>query len=429
MFVFEEASQVARIILHVDMNSFYAAVECMYHPELRGLPLAVGGDAEKRHGIVLAKNEYAKRFGVKTGEALWQARQKCPGLEIISADYPLYMRYSNLARQLYRSYTPKVESFGLDECWLDLSGRDMDFFEASRLAEELHVRIIEELGVTVSIGVSWNKIFAKLGSDMNKPDGTTVITPDNYRQRVWPLPVGELLYVGPATKRKFQHAGIYTIGDLAVSSPDWLQERLGKVGLMLWHFARGEDSSAVAEQDEASIVKSVGNSVTTPRDLVGDEDVKLIFYALGESVAARLREQGLQTACVSISIRDTDLFSLGWQMKLSQPTDLTLEIVGAALEIYHKNYLQKHPIRSMGLRAEKLSPADPEQLNFLPDRQRREQYARIDRAIDHLRSRFGYVSVRRAYLLRDELGKMDAKRSHVIAPISFLKGGEKICSN
>ncbi len=420
---------MARVIFHVDMNSFYAAVECMYRPEERHLPLAVGGDQEKRHGIILAKNEYAKRYGVKTGEALWQAKQKCPSLRIVSPDYPLYMRYSRKAREIYTDYTPKVEAFGLDECWLDLSGRDMDFHKASALAEELHVRIAEELGVTVSVGVSWNKVFAKLGSDMNKPDGTVIITPENYRRRVWPLPVGELLYVGPATTRKFHHAGIETIGDLARSSPEWLQDRLGKVGLMLWSFANGEDRSEVSEQDDQAIVKSVGNSVTTPRDIVGDSDVKLIFYALGESVAARLREQGLEASCVSISVRDTELYGAGWQMTLNRPTDLTLEIVNAALELYHKNYHAKQPLRSMGLRAEKLSPADPHQVNFLPESQRVEQYAKIDRTIDRLRQRFGYTSVRRAYLLQDDLGRMDAKGSHVIAPISFLKAGEKICLN
>lgn len=258
-----------RVILHVDMNSFYAAVECMHRPDVRHLPLAVGGDVERRHGIVLAKNEYAKRFQVKTGEALWQAKQKCPQLVFVPPDFPLYLRYSRLAKKIYLSYTPRVESFGLDECWLDISGKDIDFQKASYIAEELHQRIIDELGVTISIGVSWNKIFAKLGSDLNKPDGTCVITPDNYQQRIWPLPVEELLYIGRATKRKLNHAGIYTIGDLANCSIDWLDYRLGKVGVMLWHFARGEDASQVSGIQESEVIKSIGNSVTTPRDIVG----------------------------------------------------------------------------------------------------------------------------------------------------------------
>lgn len=417
-----------RVILHVDMNSFYAAVECMHRPDVRHLPLAVGGDVERRHGIVLAKNEYAKRFQVKTGEALWQAKQKCPQLVFVPPDFPLYLRYSRLAKKIYLSYTPRVESFGLDECWLDISGKDIDFQKASYIAEELHQRIIDELGVTISIGVSWNKIFAKLGSDLNKPDGTCVITPDNYQQRIWPLPVEELLYIGRATKRKLNHAGIYTIGDLANCSIDWLDYRLGKVGVMLWHFARGEDTSQVSGIQESEVIKSIGNSVTTPRDIVGEEDVKLVFYALGESVAARLREQGFTTSCVSISLRDTELFSFSWQRSFSEETDLTLEIVNKALDLYKDCFKYKDkPLRSMGLRAEKLKAKEPKQLDFMPDKQRKEQYARIDHTIDHLRNRFGYVSVRRAYLLRDNLGRLDAKGSHVIAPISFIKGGEKIC--
>lgn len=420
---------MSRIIFHVDMNSFYAAVECMYRPEERHLPLAVGGDAKRRHGIILAKNEYAKRFGIKTGEALWQAKQKCPTLQIVPPDYPLYMRYSSMAKNIYLSYTPRVESFGLDECWLDVSGREMDYSQASILAQELHERIIDELGVTISIGVSWNKVFAKLGSDMNKPDGTVIITPDNFKQRIWPLPVHELLYVGPATTRKFVRNGIYTIGDLANCSTKWLQESLGKVGIMLQHFARGEDQSEVSEDGQEEVIKSVGNSVTTPRDIIGDEDVKLIFYALAESVAARLREQGFETSCISISLRDTNLFTFAWQKSLSQATNLTLEIANAAMALYYERFPDKRPFRSLGLRAEKLSHTKPEQINFMPDKDKREQYARIDYAIDSLRKRFGYVCVRRAYLLTDDLGRLDAKGSHVIAPISFLKGGDRICSN
>ncbi len=420
---------LARIIMHADMNSFYAAVECMHRPAERALPLAVGGDAERRHGIILAKNEYAKRYGIKTAEALWQARQKCPQLCIVPPDYPLYMRYSALARKIYASYTPKTESFGLDECWLDLSDRHMDFRRAARLAEEIHLRIINELGVTVSVGVSWNKVFAKLGSDLSKPDGTVVITPGNYRERIWPLPVGDLLYVGRATERKLRHAGIKSIGDLARCPSRWLKERLGKVGLMLQAFARGEDRSEVSMSDDPEVIKSIGNSVTTPRDLIRDEEVKLVYFALAESVAARLREQGLTSSCISISLRDSRLCSASHQRALSRPTDLTMEILDEVMALYEEHFQERGPVRSLGIKASKLQPADPEQLNFMPDRARREQYARIDRTVDGLRRRFGYAAVRRAYLLKDELGRLDAKGSHVIAPVPFIKGGETICSN
>lgn len=419
---------MARVIFHVDMNSFYASVECMHRPDLRHLPLAVGGDAERRHGIILARNEHAKRFGVKTAEALWQAKQKCPDLVIVAPDYPLYMRYSKMAKNIYLDYTPRVESFGLDECWLDLSGRTMDFQKASELAEVLHQRIIDELGVTISIGVSWNKVFAKLGSDLNKPDGTCLITPTNYQARVWPLPVENLLYIGSATKRKLNRIGIRTIGELANCSVEVLEKLLGKVGLMLWHFARGEDTSEVSLLEDTTVIKSIGNSVTTPRDIVGREDVKLIFYALGESVAARLREQGFQSSCISISLRDTDLFTHAWQKSFQNPTDITVEIVNHAMALYEQCFSYKdRALRSMGLKAEKLCSKTPEQLDFWPEQAKRAQYARIDQAIDHIRNRFGYIAVRRAYLLTDSLGTLDAKGSHVIAPISVLKGGDKIC--
>lgn len=418
-----------RVILHVDMNSFYAAVECMYRPGERHLPLAVGGDAERRHGIILAKNEYAKRFGVKTAEALWEARQKCPGLHIVPPDYPLYMRFSKMARRIYADYTPCAEPFGLDECWLDLSDKNMDIRGGALIAEELHERIINELGLTVSVGVSWNKVFAKLGSDLSKPDGTVVISRENYRDRVWPLPVEDLLYVGRATKRKLNHAGIRSIGDLAACDAKWLSERLGKVGLMLQAFARGEDCSEVRAEDEEESIKSIGNSVTTPRDLLNEEEVKLVFFALAESVAARLREQGLEASCISITLRDAQLFSFARQQSLPRPSNLTMDILQHVMLLYRRYCPPDSVIRSLGIKASRLSPASPEQLAFGPEAGKRAQYAKIDSAIDHLRSRFGYKAVRRAYLLQDELGELDAKGSHVIAPVSFLKGGDEICLN
>ena len=257
-----------RVILHSDMNNFYAGVECHHRPEIRSKPVVVGGDEEARHGIVLAKNNIAKAAGIKTGEALWQAREKCDGLIVIPPNYPLYIRYSRLARQIYSDYTPQVESFGLDECWLDVSGDD-----GVHIANEIRARIKKELGVTASIGVSFNKIFAKLGSDIKKPDATTVISKENYKEVAWPLPVEELLYVGPKTKQKLNKYGINTIGELAKTPESFLHSLLGKVGNVLYSFANGLDESPVKYSDERSCIKSIGNSTTTPRDLVNDEDV------------------------------------------------------------------------------------------------------------------------------------------------------------
>lgn len=410
-----------RVILHVDMNSFYASVELLYQPELRPYPVAVGGDVEQRHGIILAKNQKAKKMGVKTGEALWEARQKCPGLVVVPPNYALYLRYSQKARQIYRDYTPYIEPFGLDEAWLDVTGAD-----GRRIAAELHRRIGEELGLTVSVGVSWNKIYAKLGSDMRKPAATTVIERPGYREKVYPLPVEELLYVGPATKRKLHRLGVRTIGELAALPVSYLADTFGKVGVMLSRFARGEDDSQVLAEDDPGLVKSVGNSLTTPRDLVSNQDVKLLIYALSESVAARLREQHLAAQGVSLSVRDSGLGSFSVQMKLPQPSDLTLEIAEAGVSLFRRSYSWQAPIRSLGVRAIDLVPDKPYQMAFFPEEQERELRGHVDQTLDQLRERFGYETIRRGLLLVDPMGELDAKTDHVIAPVSFLKTGDRV---
>ena len=287
-----------RIILHADLNNFYASVECLYNPSLRGKPVAVGGDAEKRHGIILAKNNEAKAFGVKTGETLWQARQKCPGLIFASPRYDLYVKYSRLARSLYEEYTSQVESFGLDECWLDVTNSETLWGDGKRIADEIRLRVKRELGVTVSIGVSFNKVFAKLGSDMKKPDATTVIPRETFQEIVWPLPVENLLFVGRATTRKLKSTGVRTIGDLAQTNVNALRRKFGKPGEMLWNFANGLDESRVSEADAAQKIKTISNSSTLPRDLISEEDVKIPLYILCESVAERLRDHSLK--CCSV---------------------------------------------------------------------------------------------------------------------------------
>lgn len=410
-----------RMILHVDMNSFYASVECLHRPDIRHLPVAVGGNEEARHGIVLAKNQLAKAYGIKTGEVLWQARQKCPTLVTVPPNYPLYLRYSEHARNLYEQFTQQIEPFGLDECWLDITG--LDGFETAERIREL---VRRELGVTVSIGVSWNKIFAKLGSDMKKPDATTVITRTNYKDLAWPLPVSDLLYVGPATTRKLHQLGVRTIGQLAGLDANFLLARFGKVGLMLGRFANGEDSSPVLSGDAGSQIKSVGNSVTTPRDLSTDDDVRLVLYALCESVAARLREHGLVGNVLELSVRDNGLFSFSCQRKITRETFLTGEIAAEIISLFRENYDWSSPIRSMGVRVTGLSLARPEQLAFFPEEQLRQQLTNLDHTIDELRRRYGYEAIKRGLFITDRLGELDAKSDHIIAPISFLKGGDSL---
>ena len=327
-----------RTILHIDMNSCYASIECLHDPSIRDFPVAVGGDVEARHGIILAKNEHAKKFGVKTGEALWQAKQKCPNLIIVPPHFERYIRFSRLARAIYADYSNQIEPFGLDEAWVDVTGNTKVYGAGDALANEIRERVKFELGITVSIGVSYNKIFAKLGSDYKKPDAVTVFTRDNFRDKVWPLPAEDLLYVGRATSKKLHNYGIHTIGQLAETDPRTLQGWFGKCGLVLSAFANGDDTSPVSLAGDEAVIKSVGNSTTTPRDLENDEDAKIIFYMLCESVAERMREDGFFAKTVQISLRDKDLNSFERQLKLQTPTCLAYELNAAALTLLHENY-------------------------------------------------------------------------------------------
>ena len=412
---------MSRTILHVDLNNFYASVECLYHPELRGKPVAVSGDVENRHGIILAKNQLAKAAGVKTGEAIWQAKGKCPGLVCLPPDYRKYLRFSRLARKIYADYTDKIESFGIDECFVDVTGSAALFGDGVQIANDIRRRIREEMGVTASVGVSWNKIFAKLGSDMKKPDATTVITEENFRDIVWPLPVEELLYVGRSTKTKLNNRAVFTIGDLAAREVAHLKLALGVWGETLWTFANGLDAAPVAQSGEESFIKSVGNSTTTPRDLVNVEDVKMIVYVLAESVAARLRRHGLKCRTVAVHIRNNELYSFERQGKLPMPSYLARDIASKALEIFRQNYCWERPIRSLGVRgADLVTEHGAVQLDmFAPDSAEQE---RLERTLDRLRERFGPYCVRRCALLQDErLTGFNPKDDHVIHPVSFFR--------
>lgn len=413
---------MGRTILHCDMDAFYASCECFYRPEIRNLPVAVGGDPEARHGIILAKNQKAKIAGVKTGSALWEARSRCPQLVIVPPNYSLYMRYSKMAREIYEEYTNQVEPFGLDEAWLDVGGSRLIHGEGGKIANELRKRITRELGITASIGVSYNKVFAKLGSDMNKPNGLAVITQDNYKEKVWPLPVGDLLYVGPATKRKLWSLGVDTIGRLANMPSDSLRRNFGKWGLMLHLFANGKDESPVARQDIESQIKGIGNSSTTPRDLENNEDVKLVYYVLCESVAERLREHGFRARTVQISVRDKDLISFVRQGKLPKATNLSTELCKKAMELFCANYGWDKPIRSIGIRATDLIPiCDEIQLSFIEDKEKLTRMERLEATIDDLRRRFGHYAVSRASLLGDQkLNAINPKDDHVIFPVGYF---------
>lgn len=412
---------MGRTILHVDLNNYYASVECLYRPEIRDKPVIVCGDAEARHGIVLAKNYPAKTLGVKTGEAIWQAKQRCPGVIIVQADFKKYLRFSRLARKIYAEYTNQIESFGIDEAWLDVTGTEQIFGTGQVIADTIKQRLQKELGLTGSVGVSWNKIFAKLGSDMQKPNATTIITPDNFRDSVWPLPVGELLYVGRSTRCKLQNRAIYTIGDLAKRDISDLKLLLGVWGETLWHFANGLDAAPVKQVGEESLIKSVGNSTTTPRDLVNNQDVKLIIYVLAESVAARLRKYGFKCRTVSISVRGNDLISFERQSKLSNPTFLSNDIAQKAMELFKTNYRWGNSIRSLGVRGAGLVTADSHVQLDLFDNSNLDAEI-LAGTVDNLHKRFGHYSVQRCSMLLDrQLTGFNPKEDHVIHPVSFFK--------
>ena len=413
-----------RSVLHIDMNACYASIECLYDPSIRNLPVAVGGDVEARHGIILAKNQIAKRFGVKTGEALWQAKQKCPELHIVPPHFDRYLRFSRMAREIYADYTDLVEPFGLDEVWCDVTGtQKLRERGMEALANEIRERVKFELGITVSVGASWNKIFAKLGSDYKKPDAVTVFTPENYRDKVWPLPASDLLGVGRATERKLASRGIRTIGDIAAAPPSMLHGFLGKWGLILHDFATGCDTSPVARAGDEAVIKSIGNSTTTPRDLCCDEDAGIVYWMLCESVAERIRESGFLCRGVQVRIRDNELASFERQLKLESPTCLASVLHEAAMRLLRENWDWHKPLRSIGVRATDLLPAStPVQCSIFEDSERQEKRERLERSVDDLRRRFGHYCVGRAVCVSDPtLRNISPKDEHVIHPVGYFK--------
>ena len=420
-----------RSILHVDMNSFYASVEQAEHPELRGLPVAVAGKPEVRHGIILAKSAEAKRCGVRTAEAIWEARRKCPGLVVVPPDYRLYRRYSEMAREVYYQYTDLVEPFGLDECWLDVTGAlSLHGGRALGVAREVSERTKAELGCTVSVGVSWNKVFAKFGSDYEKPDAVTEVARGNYRELVWSAPVEDLLYVGPATRRKLNAYGIRTIGELAHASDAFLKRRLGAVGLTIRAFARGEDASPVKPydpeaRDVARTVKSYGNGLTAPHDIASESDAKALLWMLSESVAQRLREGGARCRCVAVGVRYADdLSGYGRQAALPRPTASTSGVARAAWSLLERSepFRQgplERPLRALHVRALALVPADGAQMPLFETGDERRE--RLDAAVDGLRRRYGNTAVRRGIELADaSIAGLDIKGENTVHPVGYF---------
>lgn len=402
-----------RTILHSDMNCFYASVEMMLDPSLRGKPVAVCGSTENRHGIVLAKSEMAKKAGVKTGMVNWEARQLCPGLIMVKPQYDQYLKYSELARNIYQRYTDQVEPYGMDECWLDVTGSRGVCGDGMKIAESIRREIKEELGLTVSIGVSYNKIFAKLGSDMKKPDAVTEISKDTFQEKVWPLPASDLLFVGRATSAKFSNYGIKTIGDIAATDPDFLKRLLGVKGLQLWKYAAGRDDTPVMHKDFVSPIKSVGHGITCVADLLDDEEVWKVMLELSQDIGHRLRLHKLKATGVQISIRSNDLGYRQFQAPLSLSTQSPLMIAKKAHSIFQSNYRWSTPVRAVTVRAINLVPQGvPEQIDLFTDMRRVEKAEKLDDCIEEIRRRFGKRAVFQACLLGDL--KMPIDNRHLV---------------
>ncbi len=413
---------MGRTILHSDVNCFYASVEHLHHPELEGKPIAVGGDPESRHGIILTADYIAKKHGVKTGMALWQAKQVCPELTFIAPRMDLYLRFSRMAHEIYGDYTDLQEPYGIDESWLDVSASASVKGDGEKIAKEISNRMKKELGITVSIGISYNKIFAKLGSDYKKPDAITTMYENEFQTKAWDLPVSDLLYVGRSTHQKLARFGIKSIGDLARTDEKMLNLQLGKMGSILWAFANGYDNSPVKIENTHAPIKSVGNSTTTPRDLLTDEDVKIVLYMLSESVASRLRKNGFRCRVVEISVRDNELYSFTRQHKIMNATNITGEIAEEAYRIFKENYTWHKPIRSIGVRGADLVTDDYwEQIDLFCSMEKREKLMKMDEAMDELRRRFGYFCVQRGIMYQDKiLSTLDAESTHTVHPHGYF---------
>ena len=411
-----------RTILHSDCNGFFASVECLYNPQIRNKPVAVCGDKDKRHGIILAKNEIAKKYNVKTGEPIWQAVQKCPELVTAQAHYDRYIRFSKLCREIYSDYTDNIEPFGLDEAWLDVTGSVMLYKSGRNIAEEIRHRIKNELGITVSIGVSYNKIFAKLGSDYKKPDAITEITKDNYKDIVWKLKASDLLYVGKATEKKLSKLGIYTIGDLANFPLPQLRNNFGKWADILHNFSNGLDFSPVMKSNEVAAVKSIGNSTTAIRDLENIEDAKIIFMVLCDSVCRRMREQGFRAKTVCISVRDTDLQSFTRQKKLDVSTNITKDVLSVCMELFKENYTFSKNIRSLGVSVTDFeSDTLSHQTSIFQSEEEIIKSEKLDSTLDTIKNRFGSFAVKPAKLMFDKnLSGFNPKEEHTVHPVGYF---------
>lgn len=420
-----------RQILHVDLNCCYGQIECQQHPELRDKPVVVAGKEELRHGIVMAKNLVAKQRGIGTAWTLREARQVCPDVVVVPPHFDLYKRVSRDTRSIYYSYSDQVEPFGIDECWIDITNSCKCLkMSPQEIAYDVNRRVMSELGLTTSVGLSWNKIFAKFGSDYKKPDAVTIITRENYKDIVWKSKVRDLLYVGRATEKKLHEAGIFTIEQLAHATDEYLGPNLGKMGFVLRDFANGNDVSPVKvfNPDHCDVdreIKSYGNGITFPRDIDDDQTAKAVCHMLAESVAQRMREDGVRAKTVSVAIRNNiDLGYIGRQKKLDIATNITPEICDIAWNLMWESYpfTKQTPCRGLYVTCTKLEPDTRPQQLVINDRFKdRQKMAALDKQIDEMRRRYGNNTIMWGAKASDvDTSQMDIKDDNTVHPISFF---------
>lgn len=408
-------SKKDRVILHCDCNSFFASVESVLHPEYRGVPMAVCGSQEDRHGIVLAKNEEAKRYGIVTAETVWSAKQKCPDLVIAPPHHDIYLEFSRRINRIYDRYTDLVEPFSVDESWLDVTGSHALFGDGLSIAEGIRRAVKEEIGITVSIGVSFNKMFAKMGSDYKKPDAITIISRDNFEQIIYPLPVESMMYIGPQTAAAMHSCNIRTLGDLSQASCAFLVSRFGKQGEMLYRYVHGEDDSPVLSRKECADPKSVGNGMTFRHDLVSSEEIRVGLFALSEEIAARLRAIEKKAATLSVSVKDTMLQTVSRQRALPKSSALARELSDAAFSILSDAWKIGRPIRALTVTAMNLVSEHEggEQLSLFGEEKekQREKTERLEGAVENIRRRFGKASISSGAILSSDIGLHTQERA------------------
>lgn len=393
-----------RAILHCDMNNFYASVECMLNPSIKDKPVAVCGSQKDRHGIVLAKNYHAKDHGVKTGDTIWQAQNKCKDIVIVDTPhFDEYAKYSKLARNLYREYTDLVEPMGLDECWLDVTASTKLFGPPEKIANELREKVKSKFNLTISVGVSFNKTFAKLGSDMKKPDATTIITRDNFKTIVWPLPVSDLFGVGRRTYEKLKQQFIYTIGDLANTKKERLKYLFGKNGIYLYEAANGLENDEVQKYDELDEVKSISHGITTVNDLKNNDEVWSVMLELAQEIGYKLRSKELRANGVYVSIRDDKLLWEQYQKRLRSSEQSAINIAKYAFKLFKERYNWDRNIRTVTIGVTNLSAEDkPEQLSIFDCIENKGKIEKAEKVMEELNLRYGEEIVKNATLMKND---------------------------